>query len=148
MVLPLEDLLTEEVVECVDRELDQMESFHRVRDVPRAEATGKVWSTRWCDRRKGPNQVGARFVVRQFATSLDATFHTPTLALDVMRVLLAMGLSKDLTMLFSDISVVFMNTTMIEGDPVRVGPPEGLYENNGMVNSLRDALRLFPCTLR
>ena len=61
-----------------------------------------------------------------------------------------MALSKDLTILFSDIGVAFMNTPMPEGDPVYVEPPEGLYEHNDMVcclnrslNGLRDASRLF-----
>ena len=34
--------------------------------------------------------------------------------------LLAMALSKDLTFLFGDISVAFMNTPIPEGDPVYV----------------------------
>ena len=61
-----------------------------------------------------------------------------------------MALSKDLTILFGDISVAFMNTPMPEGDPVCVEPPEGLYEHNDTVwclkralNGLRDASRLF-----
>ena len=65
----LEDFLTEEVVEGVNRELDLMKSFPVYQAVPRSEVIGKVWSTRWCYRRKGPKQVRARFVVRQFATS-------------------------------------------------------------------------------
>ena len=51
-------------VEGVNRELDLMKSFPVHQAVPRAEVTGKVWSTRWCYRRKGPKQVRARFVVR------------------------------------------------------------------------------------
>ena len=62
----------------------------------------------------------ARFVVRQCATSLGATFCSLTPALEVTRVLLEMGLSKDLTILFGDICVVFLNTAMLEGDPVYV----------------------------
>ena len=92
----------------------------------------------------------ARFVVRQFANYLDANFYSPTLGLEVTRVLLAMALSKDLTILFGDISVAFMNTPMPEGDQVYVEPPEGLYEHNDTVwclkralNGLRDASRLF-----
>ena len=130
----LEDLPTEEVVEGVNRELDLMKSFPVYQAVPRSEVTGKVWSTRWCYRRKGPKQVRARFVVRQFATSLDANFYSPTPGLEVTRVLLAMALSKDLIILFGDISVA----------------PVDLYENNDTVwclkralNGLRDASRLF-----
>ena len=128
-----------EVVEGVNRELDLMKSF-QYQAVPRTEVTGKVWSTRWCHRRKGPKQVRARFVVRQFANSLDANFYSPTPGLEGTRVLLAMAL------LFGDISVAFMNTPIPEGDPV---PPEGLYEHNDTVwclkralNGLRDASRL------
>ena len=63
---------------------------------------------------------------------------------------MAMALAKDLTILFGDISVAFMNTPMPEGDRVYVEPPEGLYEHNDVVwrleralNGLRDASRLF-----
>ena len=81
---------------------------------------------------------------------LRANFYSPTPGLEVTRFLLAMALSKDLTILFGDISVAFMNTLMPEGDPVYVEPPEGLYEHNDTVrclkralNGLRDASRLF-----
>ena len=92
----------------------------------------------------------ARIVVRQFATSLNANFCSPSPGLDVTRVLSAVALSKDLTILFGDISVAFMNTPVPERDPVYVEPPEGLYEHNDTVwrlkralNGLRDASRLF-----
>ena len=58
----------------MNRELDLMKSFPVYQAVPRAEVTRKVWSTRWCCKRKGPKQVKARFGVRQFATSVDAKF--------------------------------------------------------------------------
>ena len=113
----------------MNRELDLMKSFPVYQAVPRAEVTSKVWSTRWCYKRKG------RFVVRQFANSLDANFYSPTPGIEVTRVLSAMALSKDLTILFGDISVAFMNTPMPEGDPVYVEPPGGLYEHrNGLVS--------------
>ena len=75
----------------------------------------------------------ARFVARQFAHSLDANFYNPTPGLEVTRVLLAMALSKDLTILFGDFCVALMNTPMPEGDPVYVEPPEGLHEHNDKV---------------
>ena len=65
-------------------------------------------------------------MVRQFASSLDANFYSPTPGLEVKRVLLAMALAKDLTILFGDISVAFINAPIPEGDPVCVEPPEGL----------------------
>ena len=146
----LEELPLDEVVERVNRELGLMKSFPVYQAVPRAEVTNKVWSTRWCYRKKGPKQVRARFVVREFANSLDANFYSPTPGLEVTRVLLAMALTKDLTMLFGDISVAFMNTPMPEDDQVYVEPPEGLHEHNNTVlclkralNGLRDASRLF-----
>ena len=140
----LEELPLDEVVEAVNRELDLMKSFPVYQTVPRAEVTGKVWSTRWCYRKKGPKQVRARFVVRQFANSLDANFYSPTPGLEVTRVLLAMALSKDLTILFGDISVAFMNTPMPEGDPVYVEPPEGLYEHNDTVWCLKGRISTLP----
>ena len=61
-----------------------------------------------------------------------------------------MAPSKDLTILFGDISVAFMNTPMPEGDPVYVEPSEGLHEHNNTVwclkralNGLSDTSRLF-----
>ena len=63
-----------------------------------------------------------------------------------------MVLSKDLTILFGDISVAFMNTPMPEGDPAVRGASRRslLYEHNDTVwclkrvlNGLRDASRLF-----
>ena len=138
------------LVEGVNRELDLMKSFPVYRGVPRAEATGKICSTRWCYRRKGPKKVRARFVVRQFANSLDANLYRPTPGLEVTRVLMAMALAKALTILFGDIIIAFMNTPMREGEPVYVEPPEGLYEHNDDVwclrrapNGLRDTSRLF-----
>ena len=89
-------------------------------------------------------------MARQFANSLDANFYSPTPGLEVTRVLMAMALSTDLTILFDDIRVAFMNTPMPWGDPVYVEPPEGLYDHNDTVwclkralNGLRDASRLF-----
>ena len=52
----LDDLPTEEVVEGVNRELHLMDSFPVYQAVPGAEVTGKVWSTRWCYRRKDPSK--------------------------------------------------------------------------------------------
>ena len=50
----LEELPLDELVEGVNRELDLMKSFPVYQAVPRAEVTGKVYSTRWFYRRKGP----------------------------------------------------------------------------------------------
>ena len=52
----VEYLPTEAVAEGVSRELDMMKSFPVCQAVPRAEVTGKVWSTRWCYRRQQPKQ--------------------------------------------------------------------------------------------
>ena len=129
----MEKVPLDEVVEGVNRELDLMRSFPVHQAVPRAELTGKVWSTRWCYRKEGPKQVRG-----------------PTPPLEVTRVLLAMALSKQLTILFGDIGVAVMNTPMPEGDPVYVEPPDSLYEHNDTVwclkralIGLRDASRLF-----
>ena len=78
----LEELHLDEVVEGANREFDLMNSFPGYQAVPRAEATGKFWSTRWCYRKKGTKQVKARFVERQFANSLDAAFYSPTPGLE------------------------------------------------------------------
>ena len=143
------------MAEGVNREFDLMKSFPVCQAVPRAGVASKVWSTRWCYWKKGPKQVRARFVVRQFANSLDANFYSPTPGLEVTRVLFAMSLSKDLTILFGDFSVAFMNTPMPEGDPLYVEPPEGLYKHNDTVWCRKPAFERFegrfstlPRTLR
>ena len=99
-----------------------------------------------CYRRQGPNKVSA-FRGETVRKKLDANFYSPTPGLEVTRVLLAMALSKDLTILFGDIHVAFMNTPMPEGDP----PHAGLFEHNDTVwclkrtlNGLSDPSRLFP----
>ena len=95
----------------------------------------------------------ARVVVRQFANSLAANFYSPTPGFKVTKVLLAMSLSKDDTILFGDISVAFMNTPVPECDPVYVEPPGGLYEHNDTVWCPRSFERFegrfstSPCTL-
>ena len=71
--------------------------FSVYQTVPRAEVTGKVCSARRCYRPKRPKQVGARFVMRQFATTLGAACHSTSPGLEVTRVLLAMAPVKDLT---------------------------------------------------
>ena len=66
----LEELLFDEVVGGVNRELNLIKSFPVYQAVPRAELTGKVWSTRWCYRRKGPNTSESAFrgeTVRKFS---------------------------------------------------------------------------------
>ena len=113
-----------------------MKSFPVYQAVPRVEVTGEVWSTRWCYRRKGPKQVKVRFEVRQFSNSLDASFYSPTLGLEVTRVLLANALAKDLTILLGDISVAFVNTPMPEGDPVYVEPPTSTMTRFGVSSEL------------
>ena len=81
---------------------------------------------------KGPKQVSARFVARQFANSLDANFYS--WARGSRECSLAMALSKDLT------------TPMPEGDPVCVEPPKGLYEHNGTVWFLKRMNTSLQCS--
>ena len=66
----LEELPLDEVVEGVNRELDLMKSFPVYQAVPRAEVTGKVWSTRWSYRRTGTKTSESAFrgeKVRKFS---------------------------------------------------------------------------------
>ena len=83
--------------------------------------TGKVWSA----------LLSPKGTQESSSTLHCETIRTPEL--EVTRVLLAVALLKDLTLLFCDISVVFLNTPMPEGDPVYVEPAEGLYEDTDMV---------------
>ena len=80
-IYTFEDLPTEEVGKGVNRELHLKKSFPVYQAVRRAQVTGEVWSARWCYRRKGPKQVRARFVVRQFATTWTQTaFYSPAVS--------------------------------------------------------------------
>ena len=93
-------------------------------------------------------------MVRQIGNSVHATFYSPTPGLEVMRVLSVMALSKDLTILFSDIGVAFMNTSMPEGEPVHAEPPEGVRKQRHGVAPAKGIERLgrrittLPRTLR
>ena len=147
-----EKLPVEEVVIGMRRERDLMDSFPVYQAVRESEVSGKIWSTRWCHRRKGPHEVRSRFVVRQFAekgSSWGSVFYSPTPGLETTRMLLALAVLMGLAVFFADISVAFMNTPMT-GPPVHVRPPEGMYREKGVVwrllralNGLRDASRLF-----
>ena len=54
-----------------------------------------------------------------------------------------MALPKDLTILFGDISVAFMNTQVPEGGHVYAEPPADLYEHNDTVWCQKRALERF-----
>ena len=130
-----EKLPAEEVVIGMRRERDLMDSFPVYQAVRESEVSGKIWSTRWCHRRKGPHDVRSRFVVRQFAekgSSGDSAFYSPTPGLETTRMLLALAVLMGLAVFFADISVAFMNTPMT-GPPVHVRPPEGMYQEKGVV---------------
>ena len=115
------------MVESVNRALDLMKSFPVCQAVPRAEMTDKVLPTRWSFRKKESKQVRTRFVVRQFAKLFGYSFYNTTPGLEVTSVLLTMILSKDFIILFGDINVAFINTSMPDDDPVYVELPESLY---------------------
>lgn len=143
-------LPVEEVRAGVDRELELMTSFPVFEAVRRSSATSRVWSTRWCHRRKGPTTVRSRFVVRQYVDRDEVSFYSPTPGHETFRVLLILALRENLTVRCGDISVAFMNTPMPEDTPVFVEPPKGLCPDRSVVwrlrralNGLRDAARLF-----
>ena len=92
----VEYLPTEAVAQGVSREHDMMKSFPVCQAVPRAEVTGKVWSTRWCYRRHGPKQV---LLQCHSCTRGHESF-------------VGVPLSTDLTFLLCDISVAFVSTCL------------------------------------
>ena len=66
----LEELLLDEVVEGVNRELDLMKSSPVYQAVPRADVTGKVWSARLVLQEKGAKTSESAFrgdKVRKFS---------------------------------------------------------------------------------
>ena len=106
----------------IDRELDRMSKlnvssrFLRA-DVPKGT---KIWSARWCHRRKGDG-VRSRYVVRQFRDSDWETAFSGVPGLTVVRVLLAICIIEDLEAVPGDFETAFMNTPLEE--KVFIEPP-------------------------
>ena len=80
------------------------------RDRPK---TGKVWSTRWCYRRKG-DTVRSRLVVKHFREGTDPSVHAGTPGPAAARILLTLSAISSLFAATADLSVAFMHTPMTE----------------------------------
>ena len=104
--------------------------------------TGKVWSTRWCYRRKG-DAVRSRLVVRQFRGGTDPSVHADTPGPAAARILLILSAIYSLFAATADFSVAFMQTPMTE--EVFVEPPEKANLPKDKVWRLRRALNGLRC---
>ena len=104
--------------------------------------TVKVWSTRWCYRRKG-DTVRSRLVVRQFREGTDPSVHAGTPGPAAMRILLTLSAIYSLFAATADFSVAFMHTPMTE--EVFVEPQEEANLPLDTVGRLRRALNGLRC---
>ena len=77
-----------------------------------------MWTGRWCHRKKwvGPDTddiiCRSRWVVRQFKSLVDGDCFSGCPGLEAVRVLLAVTLAWQWTILPADVSVAFMHTPM------------------------------------
>ena len=107
--------------------------------------TGKVWSTRWCYRRKG-DTVRSQLVVRQFREGTDPSVHAGT-------PLLTLSAICSLSVATADFSVPFMHTPITEEvlvePPVEANlPKETVWRLRRPLNGLRCAAATFQAYLQ
>ena len=81
-------------------------------DVPSGK---KIWSTRWCHRRKGTG-VRSRFVVRQFRDPDWETAFSGVPGLVVVRILLCISTILESSAVPGDFSVAFMSTPLHDAE--------------------------------
>ena len=103
------------------------------RDVP---AGAKVWSGRWCHRKKqvaatvedkDPGTiVRSRWVVRQFKDYNSQDYFSGCPGLEAIRVLMAIAAHYSLALIPGDFSVAFMHTPMTYDEYVEAPPELGL----------------------
>ena len=111
--------------------------------------TGKVWSTRWCYRRKG-DAVRSRLVVRQFREGTDPSVHVGTPGPAAARILLF--LSAIYSLFAADFSVAFMHTPMTEEVFVELPeeanmPKDKAWRSRRALDGLRCAAAAFQAYL-
>ena len=103
-------------------------------DVPSGK---KIWSTRWCHRRKGAG-VGSRFVVRQFRDTDWETAFSGVPGLVVVRILLCISTIVESSAVPGDFSVAFMSTPLHDAEFIE--PPIEAESDSRCVWKLRKAL--------
>ena len=106
-------LPTEQVHEGMQRELQLMRDLEVSERVLRSDVSPgkKVWSTKWCHRRKGTG-VRSRFVVTQFRDTDWETAFTGVPGFVVVRILLFVSTILETSVVPGDFSVAFMSTLL------------------------------------
>ena len=109
-------LPTEQVHEGVQRELQLMKDLEVSDRILRSDVPQeKIWSTRWCHRRKGAG-VRSPFVVRQFRDTDWETAFSGVPGLVVVRILLCISTIVESSAVPGDFSVAFMSTPLHDAE--------------------------------
>lgn len=143
-----ECLPTEKVKEGIIRELRLMEDLEVGEPKWRADLPPgtKVWSARWCHRKK-EDAVRSRYVVRQFANTADVEMFAATPGGEAVRVLLAICSYLDMEAIPADFSVAFMHTPMTGENTYIEAPVEDgrgdVWLLKKALNGLREAAKKF-----
>ena len=125
-------LPTEQVHEGMQSELQLMKDLEVSERVLRTDVPSetKIWSTRWCHRRKGAG-VRSRFVVRQFRDTDWETAFSGVPGLVVVRILLCISTILESSAVLGDFSVAFISTPLHDADFIE---PSGNCGRHSMVS--------------
>ena len=134
-------LPTEQVHEGMQRELQLMKDLEVCERILRTDVPSgkKIFSTRWCHRRKGA-EVRSRFVVRQFRDPDWETAFSGVPGLVVVRILLCISTILESCAVPGDFSVVFMSTPLHDAEFIE--PPIEAENDSRYVWKLRKALSM------
>ena len=132
-------LPTDQVHEGMQREFQLMKVLEVSERILRTDVPSgkKIWSTRWCHRRKGAG-VRSRFVVRQFRDTDWETAFSGVPGLVVVRVLLCISTILESSAVPGDFSVAFMSTRLHDAEFIE--PPIEAESDSRYVWKLRKAL--------
>ena len=129
---------TEQVHEGMQRELQLMRDLEVPERVLRSDVSPgkKIWSTRWCHRRKGTG-VRSQFVVRQFRDTDWETAFSGVLGLVVVRILLFVSTILETSIVPGDL-FAFMSTPLHDAEYIE--PPLKAESDKQYVWKSRKAL--------
>ena len=145
-------LPTEQVHEGMQRELQLMRDLEVSERVLRSDVSPgkKVWSTKWCHRRKGTG-VRSRFVVRQFRDTDWETAFSGVPGFVVVRILLCASTILETSVVPGDL-VAFMSTPLHDAEYIE--PPleaesdkQYVWKSRKALNGLRRRTCELPFTL-
>ena len=132
-------LPTEQVHGGMQRELQLMRDLEVSERVLRSDVSPgkKIWSTKWCHRRKGTG-VRSRFVVRQFRDTDWETAFSGVPGFVVVRILLFVSTILETSVVPGDFSVAFMSTPLHDAEYIE--PPLEAESDKQYVWKSRKAL--------